>query len=159
MKRRRRFRSRIQWIDILVYEIIHLRNLCLGSHRRHGELIVAKVKFVIDGDSILLDTNEEIRLADFDAPEIHEPHGRRAKSALWRIAHGRQVVCTCCEGARGRCRSYGRIVATCRLNGIPLGQLMRARGIPEGGRGHRARGRTAPSRPREEPLPLARPPR
>lgn len=94
------------------------------------------VRHVIDGDGLRLSTGHEIRLGDFDAPEWNERGGRAASAALTDIALGKTVECRPCEGARNprTCTSYDRIIATCRLNGRRLGDLMRSRGIAEGGR-------------------------
>lgn len=99
------------------------------------EVISGRVNEVIDGDGLVVGRTE-IRLGDFDAPEWDEPGGATATAALLRIASGREVVCTPCEGARrpGQCTSYDRVIATCRLNGERLGDLMRRQGIQEGGR-------------------------
>lgn len=99
-------------------------------------ILTARVVRVIDGDGLVLRSGEEIRLGDFDAPEWNEPGGRAAKDALSALVYGKTIACTPCEGARraGQCRSYDRIIATCRLDGRRLGDLMRARGVREGGR-------------------------
>ncbi len=99
-------------------------------------LITRRVASIVDGDGLILRSGEEIRLGDFNAPEWREAGGPEAKAALTDIAYGETVACTPCEGARraGQCRSYDRIIATCRLNGRRLGDLMRARGVREGGR-------------------------
>lgn len=72
----------------------------------------------------------EVRLADFYAPELHDPHGKEAKLALARITRGKRVSCV------AQHRSYDRIVAACRIHGVSVGDAMRAAGIREGGRGH-----------------------
>lgn len=99
-------------------------------------VMTGRVVSIVDGDGLVLGGGEEIRLGDFDAPEWREPGGPEAKAALSDIAYGKTVDCTPCEGARraGQCRSYDRIIATCRLEGRKIGDLMRARGIREGGR-------------------------
>lgn len=99
-------------------------------------VITGHVVSIVDGDGLILRSGEEIRLGDFNAPEWNQAGGPEAKAALSAIAYGETVDCTPCEGARraGQCRSYDRIIATCRLNGRRLGDLMRARGIREGGR-------------------------
>ena len=70
-----------------------------------------------------------MRVADYYAAELHAPGGREAKAALERIAMGKPVQC-----AAGK-RSYDRVIAVCTLGGSSLGALMRATGLPEGGRG------------------------
>ncbi len=99
-------------------------------------ILTARVTKIIDGDGLVLASGQEIRLGDFDAPEWNQPGGEEARRALTEIAYGKTVACTPCEGARraGRCMSYDRLIATCRLRGERLGDLMRARGVREGGR-------------------------
>jgi endonuclease YncB( thermonuclease family) len=74
-----------------------------------------------------------VRLADFNAPELHSPGGPAAKAALERIALGRNAVCVAGGGRRGNVTSYDRVIATCRINGRRIGDLMREAHIAEGG--------------------------
>jgi len=67
-------------------------------------------------------------LADFNAPELHDQGGAKAKRRLNAIAMGRTLVC------RAKHRSYDRIVARCTLNGRSVGTLLRKSGGVEGGR-------------------------
>lgn len=106
--------------------------------RAHAEFS-GSVSYVIDGDGICVGFDRggvEVRLGDFDAPELREPGGQAAKSAIALLVLGKNVECTACEGVRSgsRCKSYDRVVATCRFNGIRIGDLMRAAGVAEGGR-------------------------
>lgn len=106
---------------------------------RHGDAFAGTVRYVGDGDSLCVgrtaDPNEwiEVRLADFDAPELREPDGRRGHEILTRLARGRQVNCVATRGRSGRVNSHDRVIATCRLNGQNLGNLLRSRGAPQGG--------------------------
>ncbi|MBX3480111.1 MAG: nuclease [Caulobacter sp.] len=99
------------------------------------------VRYVGDGDSLCVRLAPadppalwvEVRLGDFNAPELHDPGGAAARDALVRVAMGRRVDCL------GDHVSFDRLVATCRLAsgkaaGVGLGDLMRAEGIVEGGR-------------------------
>lgn len=89
-----------------------------------------------DGDSLCVGptgdpaTWIEIRLADFYAPELHKEGGRAAKDLLSRVAMGRKIECIADH------RSYDRIVAACRLDGRPLGQVLRQAGGRQGGNGY-----------------------
>lgn len=101
-----------------------------------GATFAGPVVYVGDGDGLCVDARGvgpggwvEVRVADFYAPELHTPDGPAAKAALERIAMGRRVECVAEK------KSYDRIVAVCRLGGRSLGDLMRAAGVPEGGRG------------------------
>lgn len=106
---------------------------------RPGEVFAGTVRYVGDGDSLCVgrtaDANEwiEVRLADFDAPELRERDGRRGHEILTRLARGRQVSCVATGGRGGRVISHDRVIATCRLNGQNLGNLLRSRGAPQGG--------------------------
>lgn len=109
----------------------------MPSELAPGRTFAGPVVYVGDGDSLCVETTPgkggdgwvEIRLADFYAPELSEPGGRAARDGLAYIAMRRRVSCVA-----GR-RSYDRVVARCTLNGTSLGDLMRRRGVDEGGRG------------------------
>lgn len=100
-----------------------------------GASFAGVVRYVGDGDMICVGPGPdpatwiEVRLADFYAPELNEPGGRAAKTALERIAKGRRAECIASR------RSWDRIVATCRIESRSIGELMRRAGIREGGRG------------------------
>jgi endonuclease YncB( thermonuclease family) len=107
----------------------------MPSYLHRGAEFSGPVVYIGDGDMVCVavgpDASEwvEVRLADFYAPELHEPGGEAAKVALSRIAMGRTITCT------AQHRSYDRVVAACTLQGVDLGDRMRAAGIVEGGRG------------------------
>jgi len=108
-----------------------------------GASFSGKVTVVIDGDSMCVAVGEgrenlvEVRLADFFAPELSAPGGAAAKAALEKVALGRQAQCVANQ------RTYDRIAARCRIDGQPVGDLMRLAGIAEGGHG-RGTGRRNP---------------
>ncbi|WP_202187941.1 MULTISPECIES: thermonuclease family protein [Pseudomonadota] len=102
-----------------------------------GTTFSGVVRYVGDGDGLCVgpanrpDRWIEIRLADFYAPELHEPGGVSAKRRLERLVMGQTLVC------RAGRMSYDRVVASCMLAGRPLGLLLRSDGGVEGGRGRR----------------------
>lgn len=106
-----------------------------------GAQVSGMVVYVGDGDGLCValgpspDRWVEIRLADFYAPELHEPGGKVAKAELDRLTFGQRVTCTARRGDGGRTYSYDRLIATCTIDGKDVGDLMRAAGIEEGGRG------------------------
>lgn len=112
-----------------------LADPCEGRLPAKGTTFSGVVRYVGDGDGLCVGPAGqperwiEIRLADFYAPELHEPGGRQAKDRLSRLALGRPLVC------RAGRRSYDRVVARCALAGRPLGALLRNAGGIEGGRG------------------------
>lgn len=106
---------------------------------RPGHVFNGAVRYVGDGDSLCVGTSDdpltwvEVRLADFDAPELQSAEGRRSKTMLERIAFGRQIICTSVRGRSGRVVSYDRVIATCRIGGRTIGARLRSAGAPEGG--------------------------
>lgn len=105
---------------------------CNAPLPKPGTVFSGRVAYAGDGDSICLTSPAgliEVRLADFYAPELHEPGGREAKALTSRLLMGRRLTCVA-----GR-RSYDRVVGSCSLNGRPVGDLIRAAGGKEGGRG------------------------
>ncbi len=107
-----------------------------------GQTFTGQVRYVGDGDSICIGqaanpaTWIEVRLVDYFAPELNEPGGREAKRKMDSLACGRPAVCTVRRGHNGRTSSYDRVIASCSINGVHVGELMRRAGVIEGGRGH-----------------------
>jgi endonuclease YncB( thermonuclease family) len=114
-----------------------LADPCEGALPAKGSAFTGVVRYVGDGDGLCIGPANrperwiEIRLSDFYAPELHEPGGQEAKRRLAGMVMGKTLMC------RAGRRSYDRIVATCALNGQPIGALLRLRGGTEGGRGRR----------------------
>jgi endonuclease YncB( thermonuclease family) len=107
----------------------------MPAYLHKGAKFAGPVDYVGDGDSLCVSVGPqpsewvEVRLADFYAPELHESGGEAAKAALARIAMGQHAECV------AEHRSYDRVVAVCRIEGRSLGDIMRAAGVSEGGRG------------------------
>lgn len=106
---------------------------------RAGQAFSGSVRYVGDGDGLCVGASVnpstwiEVRLADFDAPELNASGGRAARDRLRRLVMGRQLDCVATHGRNGPVIVYDRVIATCRLNGRRIGDLMRAAGIREGG--------------------------
>jgi micrococcal nuclease len=104
---------------------------------KSGQVFSGPVVYVGDGDSLCVAVGPshaqwaEVRLADFYAPELQDAGGPESKDTLSRLVEGKWVDCV------AEHRSYDRVVAVCRLRGRSVGELMRAAGIQEGGRGRR----------------------
>jgi endonuclease YncB( thermonuclease family) len=107
---------------------------CTAPLPHAGTTFSGIVRYVGDGDSLCVAPRErpdrwiEVRLGDFNAPELSEPGGQHAKALLRSVAMGRTLVC------RAGRRSYDRVVATCTLDGRGVGDELRRRGGKEGGR-------------------------
>jgi len=65
-----------------------------GPSRAFAETVI----YVIDGDTVILDNHERVRLIGIDTPEIRskyhrgEPHGKEAKKYLKKLIEGKEVV-------------------------------------------------------------------
>ncbi|GAM99888.1 hypothetical protein U91I_03543 [alpha proteobacterium U9-1i] len=107
--------------------------------RRAGETFSGTVRYVGDGDSLCVGNSDdpstwiEVRLGDFDAPELRSPDGPRSKRFLEQVALGRPASCTARRGRSGRVIVYDRVIAVCRIDGREIGDLLRAAGAPTGG--------------------------
>jgi endonuclease YncB( thermonuclease family) len=106
----------------------------IGAKRPASAAIEGFVQRVIDGDTLVI-AGTTIRLGDFDAPEMDEDGGQTATKALGILVRGLRLSCTPCEGARtSSCMTFGRTIATCRIAGHRVGDLLRQQGVREGGR-------------------------
>lgn len=107
---------------------------CEGKLPPRGASFAGVVRYVGDGDGLCVGPPGhpeqwiEVRLGDYDAPELNEAGGRQARALLANTVMGRPLSC------RAARRTYDRVVAQCLLGGRPLGDVLRARGGVEGGR-------------------------
>ena len=104
----------------------------VGAAEEHGLWVMEPDEIrVIDGDTIAW-RDERIRLWGIDAPEMNQSCagadgvGEVSKEALSSIIRGSIDVILCHAVVKdGRFRDlYGRAVATCRVNGQDVGELM-----------------------------------
>ncbi len=64
-----------------------------------GARFAGVVRYIVDGDGLCVGktadpaTWVEVRLADFDAPELNTPEGRQAKAALSGAVMGKGALC------------------------------------------------------------------
>lgn len=106
---------------------------------RAGESFSGVVRYVGDGDSLCVGNSSdpatwiEVRLSDFNAPELHSSTGRADRDRLSRIVAGQRLDCVAVRGRNGRVIVYDRVIAACRFNGRRVGDLLRAAGGREGG--------------------------
>jgi len=86
-----------------------------------GQQFTGSVRYVGDGDSLCVGSSRdpnswiEVRLADFDAPELHSSDGRLSQSFLRQVAFGQNVVCEARRGRSGRVIVHDRVIAVCRV--------------------------------------------
>jgi endonuclease YncB( thermonuclease family) len=103
---------------------------------RLGDTFSGEVRYVGDGDSLCVgkttDPNEwiEVRIEDFDAPEISGPQGPAAKKVLEQVSLGKQASCTVMRGRNGKTASFDRVIAKCIVGGVSIGDLMRQANAP-----------------------------
>lgn len=113
---------------------------CKASLPSRPEVTFAgTVQYVGDGDSLCVgqtsDPNEriEVRLADFDAPELHSPGGDGAKTTLVMLTLHRPVTCITERGRSGRVVVFDRVIARCWIGQTSIGDLLRQSGVIKGG--------------------------
>jgi endonuclease YncB( thermonuclease family) len=106
---------------------------------REGAEFSGVVRYVGDGDSICVgpadsggETWIEVRLMDFDAPEMRQAGGREARDTLRRLVLDREAHCVVTRGRTGT-RSFHRTHAICRVDGQTIGDAMRGAGVLTGG--------------------------
>jgi micrococcal nuclease len=73
----------------------------------------------IDGDTIVTESGEHIRLAEIDANELHQPGGIEAKEFLSSLVLNKTIQVR----KLGRDR-YGRSIAKLYLNGLYINKIM-----------------------------------
>ncbi len=127
-------------LPILAVPAIAHADPCEGRPpNQAGQAFSGAVRYVGDGDGLCVGDSAnpstwiEVRLADFNAPELNATGGRAARDQLRRLVMGRRLDCVATRGRSGRVIVYDRVIATCRLNGRRVGDLMRAAGVREGG--------------------------
>lgn len=104
-----------------------------------GTVFTGTVQYIVDGDGICVGTSAdentwiEVRLVDFDAPELNTSDGAFAKKEIEKLAMGKQAECVTTSGRTGRTTSWDRVHASCMINGASLASLLREAGVPEGG--------------------------
>lgn len=82
---------------------------------------VAKVKKVIDGDTIEIKDGTRVRIANLDTPELGASGGQTAKRKLQKILPRGTQIGMSAEQAK----SYGRSVRQVTLKGKPITKLMK----------------------------------
>lgn len=123
----------------LLPTVAHADPCTAALPRQAGTEFSGVVRYVGDGDSLCVgvtsDPREwiEVRLGDFDAPELRSADGPRSKRFLEQVAMGRQAQCRAQRGRSGRVIVYDRVIAVCRIGGQSIGALLRAAGAPQGG--------------------------
>ena len=116
----------------------------LPSYLVEGRPFRGEVVHIVDGDGLCVSTGAgpntwvEVRLENFFAPELNEG-GRQAKAVLSRLTLGKAAVCIPMRGMNGELSQFDRVFARCRIGNRDVGDLMRAAGVREGGRGKHPR--------------------
>jgi micrococcal nuclease len=84
-----------------------------------------KVVRVIDGDTILINTNEKIRLSGIDTPEKEECHFQESKSRLEELILNKEIFLEKDYSNKGR---YGRLLRYVHLEDLEINSLMVSEG-------------------------------
>lgn len=79
----------------------------------------ARVRKVIDGDTIEIMDGTRIRIANYDAPELNKYGGKAAKKRLSGILRGKEIGIS-----NELAKSYGRSVRRVTVRGKPVSRLI-----------------------------------
>ena len=91
---------------------------------KYGE---GRVKWVIDGDTIILEDDRRVRYAGIDTPERNEPFYWKATRRNIALVKGKRVTLVICkEKPRDR---YGRILAWVYVDGVDVGAVLLKEGL------------------------------
>lgn len=106
---------------------------------RAGTVFSGSARYVVDGDGLCLGASTdprkwvEVRLADFDAPELYGPGGYAARGRLTKVVGNQLVTCQAVRGRSGRVIVHDRVISACWIGKRRLGDALRAAGGVEGG--------------------------
>lgn len=105
--------------------------LCLLFNADLCHAFKAKVRYVIDGDTFVLDNNKHVRLASIDTPEIGRDgkpdqfYARESTAILKKLIGGKIVRI---DYAAGREDRYKRIIGWVYVDGVPVNEYMILKG-------------------------------
>ncbi len=98
--------------------ILLIITACSPSSELEGPF---KVMRIIDGDTILINTNEKIRLSGIDTPEKEECHFQESKSRLEELILNKNIFLERDYTNKGR---YGRLLRYVHLKNTEINSLM-----------------------------------
>jgi endonuclease YncB( thermonuclease family) len=81
--------------NVKIHILFFLTTLLYSTQALSAPLLIGKVIHVSDGDTIkiLVDhTQIKVRLAEIDAPELHQAYGRKSKQYLGNLVFGKVVT-------------------------------------------------------------------
>ena len=86
-------------------------------------MATGKIKQVIDGDTLRLQNDMQVRLAGVNAPELGQRGGQKAKQALRNLVPPGTTI-----GIAPKGKSYGRTVADVSRKNRSINRAMRRKG-------------------------------
>ena len=105
----------IGWLFLITSSCIQELDTLISTPTSYDA--TAKVIYLKDGDSfVVLDHHQlelEVRLRDIDAPELHQPFGKKAKEYLSNLIKGKTIGLVYDEKDK-----YGRILADVYLDSV-----------------------------------------
>ncbi|MBI5560113.1 MAG: thermonuclease family protein [Deltaproteobacteria bacterium] len=91
------------------------------------EIIYPAVKWVLDGDTIIVEGGERVRYAGIDTPEEGEPFYKEAKKRNIGLVRGGRVMLEVC-GEKPRDK-YGRLLAWVYADGVDVSEVLLKEGL------------------------------
>ena len=120
--------NKARWAAIfLLFSLFSFIAYPLLGGKPEGDLSHAKLKEVIDGDTVLLSNNQSVRLIGIDTPEREEPYYQKAKTYLKeRLTHQDIIFTPCTERPKDK---YGRLLAMLSVNNEDMGAALLEKGL------------------------------
>src|SRR3989344_2433851 len=110
---------------VLAQPLASLLGVVAPDTTRESVIESAEVRFVVDGDSFELDTDERVRLIGADAPEHGELYYTDAREALKKLIEGRTVRL---ERDVSHCDPYGRLLRYAYIDDIFINERLAREG-------------------------------
>ncbi len=115
----------------VVFTLLALLSLLCGpsgaASRPGGRVLSLPVRWVIDGDTIVLRGGIKVRYVGIDTPEVGEAFYEEAKERNRRLV-GRKVVRVVVCGAQAR-DVYGRLLGSVYVDGLDVGAVLLREGL------------------------------
>ncbi len=87
----------------------------------------SRVKWVIDGDTIILEDGRKVRYAGIDSPERGEPFYRKATRRNMSLVKGRSITIVVCK--EKPYDKYGRLLAWVYVDGVDVSAVLLKEGL------------------------------
>jgi micrococcal nuclease len=111
-----------------VLGIAVLLTVCAGLDESSAqETIHTRVRWVVDGDTIILTSGEHVRYAGIDTPERGEPFYNRARRRNKELVSGVSIILEICDSERTD--KYGRLLTNVLVSNVSVNEALIKEGM------------------------------